>query len=211
MNIYKVNWRLYLALLIVSLCIALGALAIPMDNPWFTIITSIGCGGVASVLVAWLTDINNCKERSKDDLRAINQLFKFFDITLKVEIDTCLKYIAENTEFDKNKGYSLKEISVLIDTSSHYDFKPIYNAISTEVKNMDSNIFHSLGQTEFNNGIASSCFAAKKLVEVLDRILVEKLIPNEEETQKLAFKALIESVDKIYIARGIKKRFYINP
>ena len=36
-----------------------------MDNPWFTVLTGIGCGGITSVIIAWLVDAANCREKTQ--------------------------------------------------------------------------------------------------------------------------------------------------
>lgn len=61
MKSFKTNYILYVCLLLLFLAISLISLLISMDSPWFTLVTSFGCGGLASVLVAWLVDIAICK------------------------------------------------------------------------------------------------------------------------------------------------------
>lgn len=65
MNSYKPNRELYFSLLIISITITIDATSIPMDNPWFTVLTSIGCGGITSVIIAWLVDAANCREKAQ--------------------------------------------------------------------------------------------------------------------------------------------------
>lgn len=61
MKSFKTNYILYVCLLLLFLAISLISLLISMDSPWFTLVTSFGCGGLASVLVAWLVDMAICK------------------------------------------------------------------------------------------------------------------------------------------------------
>lgn len=63
MSTYKPNRKLYMSLLASSIVVTLIALIIPSCNPWFTVVTGIGCGGIASVIVAWLIEAANCREK----------------------------------------------------------------------------------------------------------------------------------------------------
>lgn len=60
----KPNWRLYVLLSAVFLIVTLIALLVDNTDNWFTVLTGIGCGGIASVIVAWLVDLANCKEQN---------------------------------------------------------------------------------------------------------------------------------------------------
>ena len=68
MNTIKPNRRFYSILLCAAVLVSVIAVFIPMLNPWFTIITGIGCGGIASVIVAWLVDEANCSSISKRNM-----------------------------------------------------------------------------------------------------------------------------------------------
>ena len=65
MKSFKSNHILYVCLLLLFLAISLTSLLIYMESPWFTLVAGLGCGGFASVLVAWLVDIVTCKANNK--------------------------------------------------------------------------------------------------------------------------------------------------
>ena len=65
MSKYQPDRKFYLSLLLFAMAITVFALLIPTLCPWFTIVTGIGCGGIASVIVAWLIDEANCREKEK--------------------------------------------------------------------------------------------------------------------------------------------------
>lgn len=65
MNSCKPNRGLYFPLLIISISLTVYAAHIKMDNPWFTVLTGIGCGGITSVIIAWLVDAANCREKAQ--------------------------------------------------------------------------------------------------------------------------------------------------
>ena len=65
MKSFKPNHILYVCLLLLFLAISLTSLMICMESPWFTIVAGLGCGGFASVLVAWMVDAATCKANNK--------------------------------------------------------------------------------------------------------------------------------------------------
>ena len=65
MKSFKPNHILYVCLLLLFLAISLTSLMICIESPWFTIVAGLGCGGFASVLVAWLVDIVTCRANNK--------------------------------------------------------------------------------------------------------------------------------------------------
>ena len=58
-NQHMPNCRLYLRLLIVSVLIAVGSLAFTACPTASSLVSNIGCGGIASVVVAWLIEYSN--------------------------------------------------------------------------------------------------------------------------------------------------------
>lgn len=65
MKSFKSNHFLYVCLLLLFLAISLTSFLISMESPWFTLVAGFGCGGFASVLVAWLIDVATCKVNNK--------------------------------------------------------------------------------------------------------------------------------------------------
>lgn len=56
---------MYFVLLIITISITIAFGMIPQENTWFTVGTGIGCGGIASTIVAWLIDEANHKRDMK--------------------------------------------------------------------------------------------------------------------------------------------------
>ena len=65
MNPFKPNNWLYIGLFLFFLIVSLVSVCICMTSPWFTIVAGLGCGGFASVLVAWMVDAATCKANNK--------------------------------------------------------------------------------------------------------------------------------------------------
>lgn len=57
---------LYFFLLVLSVITVLLSFCIPIAS-WNAVIMSIGCGGIASVIVAWLIDLQNCRNRKAEN------------------------------------------------------------------------------------------------------------------------------------------------
>lgn len=82
--------KLYCTLLCVSIFITIVCFAIPQSSRLFAIGTGIGCGGVASTIVAWLIDEANSRrtlKRIKDNRDILfHRLFLSFDNGLQLLI-----------------------------------------------------------------------------------------------------------------------------
>ena len=93
MKSFKANHLLYVGLFLLFLAISLISLLISMDSPWFTLVTSFGCGGLASVFVAWLVDMAICKiNNNKAKLyqkEIISELISSFETGIQPFIFEC--------------------------------------------------------------------------------------------------------------------------
>lgn len=69
------NNMLYIILLLVAVALTGISLSIRKHEAVFTIWTSITCGGIASILVAWLIDAANCRKANKKTLEDREALF----------------------------------------------------------------------------------------------------------------------------------------
>lgn len=74
---------MYLILLAISVIITILAFAFYPTGPWFSVLTSIGCGGTASVVVAWLVDASNCRQANAKTIADRETLLK--DLTFVFE------------------------------------------------------------------------------------------------------------------------------
>ena len=57
---------LYIKLFIVAVVLT-GTSLLPIGNFFSTVLLSIGCGGIASVIIAWLVDIRNYRLTRKEN------------------------------------------------------------------------------------------------------------------------------------------------
>lgn len=65
---HKPNTALYVKMMFGSFAILLLLFIIPQTSAWFAIISGIGSGCVASVIVAWLIDTSTCKRYNERDV-----------------------------------------------------------------------------------------------------------------------------------------------
>ena len=93
------NNKLYLGLLLAAIALTCASLLFQERQAVFTIWTSITCGGIASIIVAWLIEVANCRHLTKKAVEhreaLLSNLFHVFDNNLQLlvfesaEIDHC--------------------------------------------------------------------------------------------------------------------------
>ena len=82
------NNKLYLGLLLAAIALTCASLSFQGCPAVFTIWTSITCGGIASIVVAWLIDAANCRQLTKKAVEhreaLLSNLFHVFDHGLQL-------------------------------------------------------------------------------------------------------------------------------
>jgi hypothetical protein len=71
----KINWLLYLILGVLSIGIIAASLLVRNCDEWFTIISGIGCGALASVLIAYLIELANVSQKSRKNISIFESYF----------------------------------------------------------------------------------------------------------------------------------------
>ena len=93
------NNKLYLLLLLGAIVLTGLSLLVQGCDSAFTIWTSITCGGIASIVVAWLIDVANCRQLNKNAAEhrktLLSNLYHVFDNGLQL-------LILESAEKDHN-------------------------------------------------------------------------------------------------------------
>lgn len=93
------NNKLYLLLLLGAIVLTGLSLLVQGCDSAFTIWTSITCGGIASIVVAWLIDVANCRQLNKNAAEhsktLLSNLYHIFDNGLQL-------LILESAEKDHN-------------------------------------------------------------------------------------------------------------
>jgi len=112
--VIKPNIKLYLAIIVGAIVVVLLSLAIPTECPLFAIATGIGCGMLASVIVAWLIDRANCKKQAEDVKRKQELIFNEY----KSSVERLRLRIAHTAKLRANDDgkHTLREwLEILLD------------------------------------------------------------------------------------------------
>ena len=84
------NHKFYFCWLLVAIALTFASLLFQEHQTVFTIWTSITCGGIASIIVAWLIEVANCRQLTKKAIEhrkaLLSNLFHVFDHGLQLLI-----------------------------------------------------------------------------------------------------------------------------
>ena len=111
----KSNSLLYLALLIASLTACGFSFCLSSSERGFTFLSSIGCSGIVSVLVAWLIERANERIQKTHDREIIELLLDGFDVRIAAEMQRALSRCARENNVDMDKSYSVMEIRSMLE------------------------------------------------------------------------------------------------
>lgn len=117
----KSNSLLYLALLIASLTACGFSFCFSSSERGFTFLSSIGCSGIVSVLVAWLIERANERIQKTHNMEIIELLLDGFDVRIAAEMQRALSRCARENNVDMDKSYSVKEIRSMLESVSSAD------------------------------------------------------------------------------------------
>lgn len=111
----KNNNTLYIILSIASIVCCGVSLFFDSSHKAFTMLASIGCSGIVSVLVAWLLERSNERIQNTKDQEILDCLLNGFDIGVKCEMQRALLNCEKVSELDIDKEYSILEICTLLE------------------------------------------------------------------------------------------------
>ena len=114
------NW-LYLLLMAASLAACGFSFCFSSSARGFTLLSSIGCSGIVSVLVAWLIERANERIQKTHDREIVELLLDGFDIRITAEMQRALSRCAREKNIDMDKGYSVREIRSMLESMSGSD------------------------------------------------------------------------------------------
>lgn len=117
----KSNSLLYIALLIASLTAFGFSFCFSPAERGFTLLSSIGCSGIVSVLVAWLIERANERIQKTHDREIVELLLDGFDVRITAEMQRALSRCAHENNVDLDKRYSVMEIRSLLECVSSTD------------------------------------------------------------------------------------------
>jgi len=137
---YKTNHRLYIGLLILSCCIVAISFAFPKDSRWFTVVSGLGCGAFASVLVAWLIEYSNCKHRNKRNSEIVESALTEFILGVKNAliniVNTCASH---DSSVDVEKKYTFDQVVTMLENADGLlkEWDMIYHNLGVCINGID--------------------------------------------------------------------------
>lgn len=209
MKIYKPNTSLYLKLLITSLIITITPLFLNLENNVFSIFIGIGCGGVASVIVAWLIDVATCKDKSERCNYLISKLLLQFDYS----ITYCLQIALLNCAlFDKaidlDKNYELSDlVSIMANADGTADYwKIIYNNLVATYDSVDASMLLAYDPNKYHTELYETLKHLQDNGNSYKSIMKKiKVKNNQKGSLEYNFTMIdMENIIKFYDIRDIK-------
>ena len=111
MKAFKTNKWTYIFLLLASFALIAISFLVPFSDRWFSVISGIGGGCFASIVVAWLLDLVNCRIQNQK----YGKLAKYAFGELRYAIaDYCKQYCdycCDVSSLDKNQMHNFQEWS----------------------------------------------------------------------------------------------------
>ena len=119
---YKVNKKLYTVLFFVSVVIICLAMFFSTESKWFVMVSGVGCGSFASVVVALLVEYFHCVTMNKKDKQVLN--FALEDLFSSIA-DYCDRYSYFVVSIDKKYASEF---------NTFFDWVQIYSQLVAEGK-----------------------------------------------------------------------------
>lgn len=213
MKVYKPNHLFYLGLLGVSILFVVTAVLIPINSKWFSIVTGVGGGGIASVIVAWLIDISSCNQRNRLNQDLLEQLFQRFDTDVKFELEWILKdYANRHPEIDCNHKYSITEIVQLVEKEDENlsEWVTHYHNIGVAFYSIDASVLLSYDPSLQHAKIYAELIQAQNMHNNYSVMNSMGKWECQDHTQSYEYSMLcfeLCAIERIYSIRGEEKVF----
>lgn len=205
----KSNNLLYLALLAASLMAFGFSFCFSSADREFTLLSSIGCSGIVSVLVAWLIERANERIQKTHDREIVELLLDGFDIRITAEMQRALSRCARENNVDMDKSYSVKEVRSMLESVSSADtyFKGFPHMME---KCFNAQLPLALLSFEKGDDGMKLYTLFKTLNEYMSTIQTLEEQPEAAEIIKFLGLASFDVVDEIYTVRA-KEPMYELP
>lgn len=200
-QIKETNVCAYLALLIFFSGWFFFSLIFDTTEKPFTIFSSIGCGGLASVVVAWLVEKSNNKINRKRNDIIISQLLYGFDAYVMIECQRAIGHCAKSQDIDIDKSYSISEICSMLNKteSKAVYFRGFSDMIQKGLNGVTEVTLLSFDQSEHGRTLYDLFLALRSTMRAMSDIRESE---NFEDLQKILVIDCFNFIDHINIARG---------
>lgn len=200
----ETNTLVYIALFSIFLAVALFSLAFDTTEKAFTAFSSIGCGGISSVIAAGLVEWSNNKRirlRNKD---IINQLLYSFDVFTNMECERAISHCAKLQDVDIDKSFNITEIRSMLQELKPNDvyFEGFYDMMNKGLNGITEVTILSFDQTGVGSKLYDSFLALRSTLETISKISNISEMDNSEEMVKILVIDCLDFVNEINVIRG---------
>lgn len=205
----KTNSLLYLALLITSLAACGVSFCFSSTERGFTLLSSIGCSGIVSVLVAWLIERANEQIQKNHDREIVELLLDGFDIRIAAEMQRAPSRCAREENFDLDKSYSIMEIRAMLEKMNSGDsyFKGFSHMAE---KSSNAQLPLALLSFEKDEGGMKLYALFKTLNEYISTIQTLEDQPGADEIIKILGLESLRSINDIYEIRSKEPKYALQ-
>ena len=199
-QIKETNICAYLSLLIFFTGLFFLSLIFDTTEKPFTIFSSIGCGGIASVVVAWLVEKSNNRVNRNRNKTIINQLLYGFDTYITIECQRAIGHCAKLQEIDIDKSYSIPEICAMLEKASSKDvyFRGFSDVIQKGLNDVTDVTVLNFDQTKFGSTLYDLLLALKSTLQTMSQI---SEVDDSEEVIKIMVIDCFDFINQINITR----------
>lgn len=205
----KNNNLIYIILFIVSVACCGISLAFNPDHKAFTMLASIGCSGIVSVLVAWLLERSNERIQNTKDKEILDCLLNGFDIGVKCEMQRALLNCDRVKELDVDKEYTITEICALLKElpADHIYFRGLPDMIEKSMRNISPTTLLSFSKNESGINLHSLFSALQSYINTIHLFVENDSMPDISKGFGIE---IITTLDQINKLRGINEKYSVS-
>lgn len=205
----KSNNLLYLALLVVSLTAFGFSFCFSSTEREFTLLSSVGCSGIVSVLVAWLLERSNDRIQGIKNTEILNCLLNGFDIGVKCEMQRALLNCDRLKELDIDKEYTISEISDLLKElpANHVYFLGLADMIEKSMRDISPTTLLSFSKNENGMNLHSLFSALQSYINTI-HLFAEN--DGMHDIAKGFGIEIVTTLDQINKLRGLNEKYSIS-
>lgn len=204
----KNNNTLYIILSIASVVCCGASLFFNTSHKAFTMLASIGCSGIVSVLVAWLLERSNERIQNTKDKEILDCLLEGFDIGVKCEMQRALLNCDRMTELDLEKEHTITEISSLLKElpADHVYFQGLPDMIEKSMRSISPTTLLSFSKNESGIKLHSLFSALQSYINTIRLFIENDGMPDVSKGFGIEIVTTLDQINKI---RGINEKYSI--
>lgn len=199
---------LYIILSVASVVYCGGSLFFDPSHKAFTMLASIGCSGIVSVLVAWLLERSNERIQNTKDKEIMDCLLNGLDVGVKCEMQRALLNCDRVTELDLEKEYTITEISSMLKElpADHVYFRGLPDMIEKSMRNISPTTLLSFSKNESGINLHSLFSALQSCINTIHLLGENDGMPDISKGFGIE---IITTLDQINKLRGINEKYSV--